>query len=213
MIRKISDYFTKRYFERQTKPKGFDDLEYKFIDSKGRRYFVWKEIMDIPLSRKPHLDKAQMELSRMMTGEELGQFLDKMSELSTKAVEEEIGRGKRLAQIVTLCEEVKMRNELLYHKEIYVDLIACITVREDEDPERFDVQVHTEKVDQFMDDSESGLAFFLQKSGLSKLLPFIDELGESLPTLLEREVRKMQEIGSLTSGLLSRDSETSGKDT
>lgn len=213
-MKRLLNYLTKLYFERQSKPKGFDDLEYKFIDSNGKRYYVWKEILDLPLSRKPHLDKAQMELSRMMTGDELTNFLDKQKELIEDAINEPSKRAKNLAAIMMQNEEIRMRNELLFHKEIFIDLIACITIREDELPERFDQEIHSEKVKQFMDDSESGLAFFLQKSGLSKLIPYIDELGEDLATLLEKELRKLEIMnGSRLSDRTSGDSVTNGTDT
>ena len=214
MLKRILNYFTKLYFERQSKPTGFDDLEYKFIDSNGKRYFVWKEILNIPLSRKPHLDKAQMELSRMMTGEELNKFLDEQKQLIEGAINEPALRAKNLAAIMMQNEEIRMRNELLFHKEIFIDLIACITVREDEIPERFDQEIHEQKIKQFMDDTETGLSFFLQKSGLSRLIPYIDELGEDLETLVAREVRKLEIMnGSRSSGRTSTDSKTSGKDT
>jgi len=213
-LKRLLNYLTKLYFERQSKPKGFDDLEYKFIDSEGRRYYVWKEILDIPLSRKPHLDKAQMELSRMMTGEELTAFLDEQKELIEGAINEPAKRAKNLAAIMMQNEEIRMRNELLFHKEIFIDLIACITVREDEVPERFDQEIHDQKVKRFMDDSETGLSFFLQKSGLAKLIPYIDELGDDLQTLVAREVRKLEIMnGSRSSARTYGSKETNGKDT
>ena len=213
-MKRLIDYFTKRYFERQTKPKGFDDLEYKFVDSDGRRYFVWKEILEMPLERKVKLDESQMELSRMMTGEEMLKFLDLQYKLIDECVNDPNKRGENLAALMMQNKEIRMRSELLFHREIFVSMIACITVREDEHADKFDAEIHSQKVEQFMKDTETGLAFFLSKSGLSKLIPYIDKLGDDLPTLLEREMKKLKELnGSRTFGQVFGNSETTGKDT
>src|SRR3990167_4205337 len=114
-------------YAEQSKPKDFTDMELAFIDSNGKRYYKYKDEMDMPLKRWAMLQQFFGELTMVMTHGELMRITDAMQTALG-------GKDRDIAMIGFLIKEIKNRCEMLLHEEILFRIVACLYIREDEEP-------------------------------------------------------------------------------
>jgi len=178
MIKRLFKWFVETFllkivFEWQSKPIGFDKLEFALLDSNGLRYGKFPNEMDIPVLRKGQIARLEQELYSRLNDHELGEFLDAM----LAALHEEDGKGNlkpNLGLIGKYLLEMRDRKKLLLHPELMFEIVAASYIREDENPAEFDLEIQEQKVKQFKADSKTGLYDFFYSSGIKELLPFLD---------------------------------------
>lgn len=160
-------------FNQQSKPKGFSDLQQIFIDSNGKRYYKYLDDLNLPIKRLQELQRVIMEMDSKLTNKELKTFLTAMSVEMDNAVNGAKGKITNIARIGFLIEEMKSRDEILFHADLQFELAGVVLIREDENPAEFDLDLHREKVEQFKKDSTGGLKDFFYNAGLSQYLPYL----------------------------------------
>lgn len=176
--------FNKLAFNSQSKPVDKSLLEFCFIDSNGYKYYRYSDDFEIPISRKGHFEKCFLELESCLSGSELQLLLDAME----KALAEKDRQGNmkpNIALMGHLVTEIKNRKQLLLHPDIMMDMVACLYIREDENPATIDLEIHTYKVEQFKADSRGGLYDFFYSAGLSKYLPYLEKSAEDWGAIFE----------------------------
>lgn len=164
-------------FSTKRKPNHFDKLTFMFRDTEGRGYYTFGDDFDLFIARKGWIDTKLIEMSAGLTGEEIGKLADAM----IKALNG--GNKPEFSMIGHLAHEIKLRQEIIIHPEIFYDLVALYYVREDEDPAVVDFDVHNEKVEYFK--SSKDMSFFFANSTLTGLLPWLKSMEGSLRTLLK----------------------------
>lgn len=176
----------KIYYSEQSSKKGFEKMEPIFVDSEGRRYFKVKNDFDLPILRAKELEKR---LQRNMSG-----LSDNNLNMFIKAMKKALNDGKKpdLSMIGHLLIEMERRQDLLLHEDIMFDIVAFTLIREDEDPAVIDLNIHDEKVKQFMKDSKEGLFDFFYRAGLMEYLPYLKNMEEDWNEYLEESRAKIQ---------------------
>lgn len=140
----------------QRKPLGFEHLEYRFMDSNGKKYYGFHK--DYPLST-PRFGKMRDFMMWMVQGVNPEEFEGIINTINKSWVET-LKSGKNHARVGLLVEELRMRMRMTLHEDLLYQFMACQWIREDESPEKFDESIQNEKVAQFKKDTESGNTYF-----------------------------------------------------
>ena len=165
-------FFTDLAFNRQSKPIEKYKLDWCFIDSNGKRYYKFIDDMEMPVERYGQIQRLLVELSNCISGPELTMFLSKIMEHLDPGGEAGEHKKVRIGEALHLVREMQLREELLLHPDIMMELIAANFIREDENPAKWDEELHQEKIVQFKKDSQTGLYDFFHNAGLRELTPF-----------------------------------------
>lgn len=187
-VRLIYWLFKKWIIKIQFQNQSFksDRLEKAFIDSNGVNYYKFTNDFDIPLIRAKELQKKLLKLKSGLSDENLDKFLEAM----VKALNG--GRNPDLARIGHLVTEMKLRQEILIHPDLLMDIVALSYIREDENPSELNKEIHTQKIEQFHKDSKEGLYDFFYKSGLSKYAPYLSSMEEDWEEYLIESTAKIK---------------------
>lgn len=153
------------YLKDQNKPTTHTKLEYAFTDQSGKKYYRFPEGVSLSIERYGHLTKYITLLSARLTPENMDKILDKMLEI----IQAGIGKDKNAAKVAALVYELKDRDKWIVPAQLVYDILAVQYIREDENPSKFDNQIHKEKVSTFIDDISKS-EFFFQLPELKKLI-------------------------------------------
>jgi len=169
-------------FENQSKPINFENLEEKFTDSNGMRYYIWSkdEMFNMPLIRFQKLQVYIQELQSSFQGQELNEFVKVLEEQVDACVN---NAGKGLAAIGHLIKEVEWRQQALFREDILFKMVGCQYIREDQDPKIWDQELEDKKIAQLMEDSKTGLSDFFLRAGMSDYYNFLKLTDEDLKGL------------------------------
>lgn len=178
------------------KPKKFTNLEQQFIDSKGRKYYRYHDIFNCSLERKEQLTVKLTELNARSSVQDL----DQMFLLIKKSIDDGF-KGSDYAgcisKIAHVCEEWRVRREeIQIYSPAFIDIAALYYVREDEDVEGFDIEIHNQKVKQFKEDYEGIKEFFFtqelnQLLGLQEITP---EQLKGLYSVANQQLEQMEKV-------------------
>ena len=147
----------------QNKEYKFTELEYRFIDSNGKKYYGFPDNISLPEDRWSQLQDFLTWLSNGLTAETLTKLISK----AEKAIEDGIvkmadSKRPNAIKIAAILNEIKTRQDMIRPNELLYNIIAVQLIREDEDPLVFNNNIHREKVDQFEFERLEGNNFFLQ---------------------------------------------------
>lgn len=162
LYKKYKDQFIKLYQE-ECKPKGdFSQMEYRFTDSVGFKYYGYNDGMSMSFERFGSLNEFYIWWSNGLSDNTLSELLD----IADKALEQgiiKIENGKRAnaIKIGAVLNEIRTRKDMIRHVELVYNIIACQLIREDEDLFKYDNNIQLQKVDQFKREVENNNAFFL----------------------------------------------------
>lgn len=131
-------------------------LEHRFTDSKGRAYYGFASLVDLPLERYARMREFLAWLAAGLTGEEVRKLVD----AADAALAAGIKNGKNAAKIGLVLTEMRERSELVLHHELLIHFLAVQLIRQDERPEVFDGTLHREKVTDLLAESSGGHPFF-----------------------------------------------------
>lgn len=202
---KVIDYL----FKSQSKPKGFEDMNFVFFDSKGVRYYEFRAEAKMSIHRKGAIDEAIYAISRGLSGPELDKLVTEIESTCEVLMESPNPKvtAKQLTKIYGLSQEIKLRQSYYMPMDSYWDLVALLYIREDEDPRAYIFKTHEEKVKQLKKDANTGLYdhFFLQK--LKGYIPFLNNFTESLQEMISENKKTLEKVRSM----LEPESEESGK--
>jgi hypothetical protein len=185
--------FLRFAFDSQAKPIDFENLEMKFIDSNGKKYYSFSNDDDIPLLRKGRLETHLKELQMGLSSGNIDEILNYMERALNK------GQSPDIAKIGHAIVEIRNRKNLLIHPEIMFNLVSVLYIREDETPGKIDEEIHAQKVDQFKKDSQGGLYDFFYNSGLSVYIPYIESLKNDWMEFWEAQKARVEAFSLLCS--------------
>lgn len=177
--------FLKLAFSNQGKPASFDKMQFAFIDSDGKKYYRFINDEEIPILRKGKLELHLKELQMGLSSDNLSTILEYM--------EMALGKGMKpdLPRIGHAIIEMRNRKELLLHPDILFDLVSTLYIREDENPAKIDLDIHSQKTGQFKKDSAGGLYDFFYSAGLSTYIPYLPQLKEGFEGFYQRQMEKI----------------------
>src|SRR5687767_4609690 len=168
--------FHRAVFMSQYKPKGFDSLELAFVDSEGRKYYKYMSDFELSIKRLGAFEMKFKELQMCLSADELTGIIEAM-DTALKAKDKRGHMSPDIGMIGHLINEIRNRKENLVHTDIMLEMVSYLYVREDEDPEIVDDDIHSQKVKQFTKDSETRLRDFFLAAGLNKYVPYLEQSG------------------------------------
>lgn len=141
---------------RQHKPVGFDQLELRYLDDSGRKYYGFPPGIGMPVNRFTKMRDFEMWMTVGVTPGEIKKIVDAMdvawvNSLKTKKNHHLLG---------ALITDLRMRSDMVIHTELVFQFLAVQWIREDENPEVFDMTIQDEKVATFKKESNNGNNYF-----------------------------------------------------
>lgn len=160
----LFEYITEHHREKvielimaeQRKPIGFDLLDYRFMDSTGRKYYGFPKDMPISIERFGKMRDFIMWMAVGVSPDEFEQII----QTADKAWIDTLKTKKNHQRVGLLLQELKLRMNMVIHTDLLYNLMAVQWIREDENPEKFDASIHDEKVAQFKKDNATGNTYF-----------------------------------------------------
>lgn len=190
-----------------SKRKDFAKTEYVFTDSNGKRYFKYSNEFDMPIKRQ---GKLQIFLSEWKIGLD-----EKDYDLCLQSMDEALrGVGKTLTDelriagqpdltaIGFLITEMRNRKNLVVNNDIFMKMVACLYIREDQSPDIWDAELEMEKVKQFEKEAAGRLWDFFYSAGLTKYFSFLNDIKGSYAELAEQARIKAEALQKLLSASL-----------
>lgn len=170
LYKRYKDKFIKLYLE-ETKPKGsLSEMEYRFTDSNGLKYYGYSDKLGMPFERFGALNEFYIWWSNGLSEKNLTDLLD----IADKALEQGIVKmegGKRvnMIRIGAILHEIRTRKDMIRHVELVYNILACQLIREDEDLFSYSNKIQMQKVEQFKKEVENNNAFFLHMNEYKQL--------------------------------------------
>lgn len=161
--------FNKFFAGTQSKKLSHAMLEKHFIDSEGNQYYKFPNLMGLPLPRKGEFSGYCMFLSSGFSGDETAKILDAEQKIYSQGITPET-----FGKLGALHHLKRQRLQMTIHTELFYNIAAIQLIREDEEPDIFNNQIHLEKVKQFKKEVEAKNAyFFFQEIQLNSPLDFM----------------------------------------
>jgi hypothetical protein len=145
---------------------------YAFHDHKGRAYYAWQDVSDVPEVRRHELETVMLWIDAGRPEQYLDDIADAIAERHAQvaATKDPKERARILASATALTRELKVRAKDIIPEECYYALAAIACVREDEDPQVMDRAIHMDKIETFRAAGRAGHAFFTGTPLLRALL-------------------------------------------
>lgn len=156
MIKLIYKLFPKQFnrivYENDIIHKDWRDLcEVDFVDDEGRKYYKYKQDYKMPIQRAQYVDSLKVNYLLTWSQAEQSEFDSKLTKW-IKTIEKKPNFQswyKEMAEISTLIEEKQKRQGQIIQTDILIELVACLLIREDEDPFEVNSQILAQKVETF----------------------------------------------------------------
>lgn len=173
------------------KPVQVKSLELVFTDMNGKNYYRFPEGMLIPIER---WGKAKDYMQWMAAGISPVE-LDKLLDFAERSLDEGIKKGKGMARVGFALQELRDRRNMIIHTELIYNFLAVHWVREDEQPEVIDEQIHREKVEQFKREViEGDTYFFFHQAELKKIYEPFNLSQSELTAYLQDSIVKQEAL-------------------
>jgi len=187
-------------YDNQPPGDEFGKMKVAFVCN-GKRYYRYRDDLDIPLERKAQIDILLKEWDAKVSTYELNDWLSKME----KALDSAISGSsvKNLAKIGFLVTEMKARSEELIHTDILFALAGSLYIREGQDPSVWNEELERAKIKEIRKEYDQGgsVRDFFDKAGWNEFLPFTSKSQISMRRLLdhyrEKEKQKAQVINRI----------------
>lgn len=191
--------FKKFYNQEQQKKITYKDLTLCYTDSNGTNYYEFPENISISFLRLGKMNDYISLMAQGLNTGELNQIYDSMD----KTLTEGLKTGKNASKIGAWIEELRKRQKLIIHHELWANYLAVQWVREDEDPETFSNDIQMQKVEQLLKESSNGnIGFFFAATPLKGVISSL-KISEAELMQLWNESLLKKEVLAETIELLS----------
>lgn len=186
---------TQMVWDETYKPDRMRGLKFVMV-CEGHKFFVYNNLFDVPIERMGRVQDYIIQLNRVVSNDELGNFIQNMEQALFNATSGD--KVKDLAKIGFLIGELKSRKEMLLHPEIMMELAGALYIREDQDPAEWNDEFEHKKVDMFRKNYTSGQLYdFFVTGGLSQFFPNFESLEKDWMVLWEQSQIRLQAIQDL----------------
>lgn len=146
-----------------------DNLVYG-ITIAGKKYYRVADGAATPLERLGKLQDFFMYINTGMSAAEWTDALD----LQSKLLNEGVANPNVASRLGALNIKLREMTEKVFHTELLYNIVAILTIREDEDPLTFNEQVHNEKIEAFKEEAATvGTYFFFHSTELKELSNYL----------------------------------------
>lgn len=182
--------------EKKQKPTGFEDLKFSGVDSDGVRYYTWDDLSLVPHNRVIKLESAALFIDARLDQNSLTTIADTIEKTSFEIYQEKDAdkRRKMHAMIVSLCNELNFRQKYAIPEVWHVEMAAILNVRENENPNKVDEDLHMQKTVALGKELRNGNAFFFKSPTYRALLNLsVGDAGELQKLFLRWEADQNQQ--------------------
>lgn len=175
----------------------------------GHDYFGYKSSDLIPIERHSLITDQLIMMAKKLTREEQEMLIDGLFESANKMMNSynEKKKVEHIKEVHFCAMELKGRNDdLMFHPDIILEIIALSIIRDDENPAIFDEVIHKQKMDTFK--KEGGEIPFYLQVGLGEYLPNWKESIEQSKELLEKHIAVIKYRNSIYENLIGKDKST-----
>lgn len=172
-----------------------ENMKYAFNDSEGNQYYYFPSQGDYPLVMSEKLDELFAQLMAKLPNEESDAVWEKIGEILTS---DKLKNEKKVQEVLYWCEAVKNRRRVNLDAHILMQIAALIYIRQDENPMKYNQELHMLKYKQFMKDATEGgyLYDFFQKAGLSRYIPIEIRTAEGWQKFMVEYLKKVEALNS-----------------
>ena len=177
MIKLIFKMFRKRFVllartELTKASEGNERKELVYVDSTGFRYYRYLDDFDLPVNRIQQLEIRVKRMKMAMSVKEEKDLL--------KACKKAINGGNRpdISRVGFIIEELLLREDILCDPELYFEIAGVTLIREDEDPQDFNVTIHEQKIKQFKADCAGQEQSFFLTTKACMYIPYLTKSPE-----------------------------------
>lgn len=196
MLSKVKSLYRKLFGR---KPKHKANLVFAFTDHAGNHYYKYHDDTLMPVGRIAIIQKFITEATRGLTKDELYRLLD----IADNHIASGLTNPKNAAKVSAIIHEIRLREELINNEVVYLNYLASIYIRYDEDPNEFNIDIQKEKVEAFrkasrVTDEKSSFFFHLPEyAELCKSLNITTGNWSDvtrLSEMMDKRKRKAEEI-------------------
>lgn len=172
-------------------------LELAFI-LEDQKYYRYTDEFKMPIDRQGVLQDHLTAMSAMLSSGEIDdifQIIDTNLDLMINTANAKI-IGKHFGIVKFIVNEARERKKLLFHPDIFNEIVACTYIREDEIGLPFNQKIHAQKLVTFESAKKKGWDPFYLK-GLSAYIPLLKSMPQELKAYsqeVEPKVRGLQTI-------------------
>lgn len=176
LYKKHKDELDKIVARNQSRPIGFDELEFAFLDLNGKKYYSFPEATSIPMVRLGKLEEYKVLMSSGLHNglvNELTEHMDKiLANIVNSGLDVEVKKNssKNIANLGMLITELRERSKTFVPVELMFAFLSAQLVREDENPYTFNEQIHIDKIAQLQAINEEFGGFFFGRKELKQLI-------------------------------------------
>jgi len=128
-----------------------EHCEVAFIDTDGTKYWRYKPDYKMPIQRMSYVDTLKLQYVQAWGAQEQQLFDQRLDDLFQE-LEKDKGLGsyyKKLANLKSLLDEKRMRESHIIQTDILIEMVACLLIRDDENPTEVNEKVLAQKVETF----------------------------------------------------------------
>lgn len=159
-------------------------MEYCLVDLQGKKYYSFPESLALPLERLGKIEEYLQWITSGLTGDTIAFLCDEMDKLLSDGLK----TGKNASKIGLIVAEIKSRKEMAIPVELMYNLLAVQIIREDENPEVFNQQIHLEKIIALKELNEQTGGFFFGLKELKALQNLFNMSPEQWKDYWERSI-------------------------
>jgi hypothetical protein len=158
------------YYHELSHKVEFKDLPAVFMDKKGRTYYEFDTMDNLPVRRLMKQKEYFEWLNAGINSQNLGQLIEAINEniIAALQITDKRKFAKSMAKVQALVNEIGRRRELIIPMDLFINILCVMIVREDEDPVGFNEKIHAEKCDYFIEHVDD-YGFFLQSNAFREL--------------------------------------------
>lgn len=209
IIKDHKEDLIKAYIDSIQPAFDLSQLDFRFLDSKGRKYYSYNDKLQMSNDRVEMMTYHFIWYSNGLTERHLDDLLDVGEEALSKGLAN-IEKNKMMnASIIgTVFNELRNRRNYVRPVELMLNMFVLNFIREDEDPKIYNEKIHLEKVSQLLEEINNGNSFFLQTKEWKTLFDYSimseEEWMRHLTTKqIEMEKAKKEIVYFLKSALAS----------
>ena len=166
-------------------------LEFAFADTKGRKYYRFNDLKNMPLALLEQLTILQLEVESRIKGADLDEWIAHCKRIVSS------GSRTAVADVGHMLGALEERRTILLDPTLMLEMAALLYIREDEDPTQYSKDLHAEKFKQFNEEKAGGLYDFFLSAGLSRYLPSAGFTPIEWEKFLENQTNQIDRFSAL----------------
>lgn len=166
----LKPFFLKHYYYELSRPVEFRDLTPVFTDGEYQ-YYEFPDSTALPVERLMQQSYFMNIMASGIDENNLMHLIGNAKEFMEAAIENTGDKktfAKNAAKTYAILEDIERRSQEIFPIDVFINVLCCMIVRNDENPVKFNPEIHREKCDYFIDHVDD-YGFFFQSAAFRSL--------------------------------------------